>query len=116
LGIGKSFKTPVIKTSTFWLIFANEYPYATLLYLMSSPIFKTSTDSGNPRNWFDVLLVYVTIPATLAVGNDKDPLVGNPTVVSTVRTVDPSETESVIRVLPGTTKSPSIESFDTVIW
>ena len=82
-GIGKSFKTPVIKTSIFFVLFAKEYPYATLLYLTSSPIFKISTAVGNPTNWFAVLLVYVTIPALDAVGKDIEPLVGNPTVVST---------------------------------
>ena len=95
--------------------FANEYPYATLLYLTSSPIFKTSTAVGKPTNWFAVLLVYVTIPAAVAVGKDKDPLVGNPTVVSTVIVVSPIDTGFVIRVLPGTIKLPSIESFDTLI-
>ena len=68
-----------------------------------------------PTNWFTVLPVYVTTP-TLVVGSDKEPLVGNPTVVSTVITVAPMETGSVIRVLPGTLKWPSIESFDTLIW
>ena len=115
-GIGKSFKTPVIKTSIFFVLFAKEYPYATLLYLTSSPILKTSTDVVNPVNWFVVLPVYVTTPATLAVGSDKEPLVGNPTVVSTVMTVEPSDTESTILVLPGTIKLPSIESWDTLIW
>jgi len=100
----------VIKTSIFFVLFAKEYPYATLLYLTSSPMFKTSTAVGNPTNWFDVLPVYVTTPATLAVGNDKTPLVGNPTVVSTVITVEPIVTGFTTRVLPGTTKSPSIES------
>ena len=46
----------------------------------------------------------MTTPATLAVGNDKEPLVGNPTVVSTVITVAPIEIGLVIRVLPGTLK------------
>ena len=32
-------------------------PYATLLNLISSPMFKTSTDVGTPTNWFAVLLV-----------------------------------------------------------
>ena len=59
--------------------------------------------------------MYVTTPATLADGNDKEPLVGNPTVVSTVITVAPTDTGSVIRVLPGTLKCPSIESFDILI-
>ena len=59
--------------------------------------------------------MYDTIPETLAVGSDKEPLVGNPTVVSTVITVPPIETGSVIRVLPGTLKCPSIESFDILI-
>ena len=57
----------------------------------------------------------MTTPAVLAVGSDKDPLVGNPTVVSTVITVAPIDTESVTRVLPGTIKSPSIESCDILI-
>ena len=77
---------------------------------------KTSTDVGTPTNWFAVLLVYVTTPAVLAVGSDKEPLVGNPTVVSTVIIVAPIDTGSVTRVLPGTMKSPSIESCDTLIW
>ena len=59
-----------------------------------------------PTNWFAVLPVYVTTPETLAVGSDKEPLVGNPTVVSTVITVPPMETGSVIRVLPGTLNVP----------
>ena len=50
-----------------------------------------------------------------AVGNDREPLVGNPTVVSTVIVVAPIDTGSVIRVLPGTIKLPSIEFFDTLI-
>ena len=41
---------------------------------------------------------------------------GNPTVVSTVITVPPIDTGSVTRVLPGTMKLPSIESWDTLIW
>ena len=51
----------------------------------------------------------------LAVGSDKDPLVGNPTVVSTVIIVAPIDTESVTRVLPGTIKLPSMESCDILI-
>ena len=85
------------------------------MYLISSPTLKTSTAVSTPTNWFAVLSVYVTTPATLAVGNDKEPLVGNPTVVSTVITVAPIDTGSVIRVLPGTIKSPSIEPCDTLI-
>ena len=54
--------------------------------------------------------MYVTIPAVIAVGKDKEPLVGNPTVVSTVIVVSPIDTGFVIRVLPGTIKSPFIES------
>ena len=56
-GIGKSFKTPVIKTSILFVLLAKEYPYATLLNLTSSPTLKTSTAVGNPTNWFVVLLV-----------------------------------------------------------
>ena len=56
-GIGKSFRTPVIKTSILFVVLAKEYPYATLLYLTSSPMLKVSTAVGNPTNWFAVLLV-----------------------------------------------------------
>ena len=105
----------MIKTSIFLVLFAKEYPYATLLNLISSPILKTSTAVGKPTNWFAVLPVYVTIPATVAVGIDNEPLVGNPTVVSTVIVVSPIDTGFVIRVLPGIIKLPSIESFDTLI-
>ena len=104
----KSFKTPVILNSDLF----NKFPFSNPNILSFS---ITSSPNSIPllwipeqfKNWFIVLSVYVMFverPEIIV------PVVPNPTVESTVMTLDPPLTFSITFVLPVTSKVPVMNS------
>ena len=104
----KVFKTPVILNSVLFDKLPFSYPNILSFSIISSPkLIPLSWIPEQFRNWLTVLLVYVMFverPEIIV------PVVPNPTVESTVITLDPLLTLSITFVLPVTSKVPVINS------
>ena len=105
--VGKSSKsdnTPVILSSTFFVISPSSYPNIFSSDLKSSVVDIAVDIPVQFKNWFTVLSVYVIV----FIPDIAIPVDPNPTVESTVITEDPTDTFPITFVLPGIVNVPWI--------